>query len=65
MYGEHASNLGCLLADRLKDEFGLENSYTADSVSCTNISKVAEISGIPSFYGTQLFLFNELRFSQS
>lgn len=46
-YGEHASNLGCLLADRLKDEFGLENCYTVDPVSCSNLSDVAEISGVP------------------
>jgi len=46
-YGEHASNLGCLLADRLKDEFGLDNCYTVDPVSCSNISEVAEISGVP------------------
>jgi butyrate kinase len=46
-YGEHASNLGCLLADRLKDEFGLENCYTVDPVSCSNICEVAEISGVP------------------
>jgi butyrate kinase len=46
-YGEHASNLGCLLADRLKDEFGLENCYTVDPVSCSNISDIARISGVP------------------
>ena len=46
-YGEHASNLGCLIADRLKDEFGLDNCYTVDPVSCSNISDVAEISGVP------------------
>jgi butyrate kinase len=46
-YGEHASNLGCLLADRLKDEFGLDHCYTVDPVSCSNISEVAEISGVP------------------
>jgi butyrate kinase len=46
-YGEHASNLGCLIADRLKDEFRLDNSYTVDPVSCTNMSDVAEISGVP------------------
>jgi butyrate kinase len=46
-YGEHASNLGCLIADRLKDEFSLDNCYTVDPVSCTNMSDVAEISGVP------------------
>ncbi|MCD4833783.1 MAG: butyrate kinase [Bacteroidales bacterium] len=46
-YGEHASNLGSLLANRLKDEFGLPNSYTVDPVSTSSISPVAEISGVP------------------
>ncbi|MCU4175052.1 butyrate kinase [Carboxylicivirga sp. N1Y90] len=46
-YGDHASNLGSLLADRLKDEFGLKDSYTVDPVSSSNISPIAEISGVP------------------
>lgn len=46
-YGEHASNLGGLLANRLKDVFGLENCYTVDPVSCGNMSDIAEISGVP------------------
>jgi butyrate kinase len=46
-YGEHASNLGSMLADRLKDEFKLENSYTVDPVSSGNMSEIAKISGVP------------------
>ena len=46
-YGEHASNLGSLLANRLKNEFGLKDCYTVDPVSCSNISDIAEISGVP------------------
>ena len=46
-YGEHASNLGGLLADRLKSEFGLKDSYTVDPVSCGNMLPKAEISGVP------------------
>jgi butyrate kinase len=46
-YGEHASNLGSLLANRLKDEFDLENSYTVDPVSSGNMSEIAKISGVP------------------
>jgi len=46
-YGEHASNLGSLLANKLKDEFGLSDSFTVDPVSTSNISEVAEISGVP------------------
>jgi len=47
-YGEHASNLGSLLANKLKDEFGLSDSFTVDPVSTNNISEVAEISGVPN-----------------
>jgi len=46
-YGEHASNLGSLLVDKLKDEFELPVCYTVDPVSTNNISKVAEVSGVP------------------
>lgn len=46
-YGEHASNLGSLLAHRLKDEFALESSYTVDPVSSGNMSDIAKISGVP------------------
>lgn len=46
-YGEHASNLGIMLGDRLKSEFGLTESYTVDPVSSGNMSPIAEISGVP------------------
>ncbi len=46
-FGEHAANLGGLLAERLKSEFGLNNSYTVDPVSCGNMLPKAEISGVP------------------
>ena len=46
-YGEHASNLGCLLADRLKSDFELTECYTVDPVSSSNIWPKAEISGVP------------------
>lgn len=46
-YGEHASNLGCLLADKLVPEFGLTNSYSVDPVSSSNMQPKAEISGVP------------------
>lgn len=46
-YGEHASNFGGLLADRMKSEFGLKDSYTVDPVSCGNLLPKAEISGVP------------------
>jgi butyrate kinase len=47
-YGDHASNLGSLIADKLKAEFGLDFSYTVDPVSSGNMSAIAEISGVPS-----------------
>ncbi len=47
-YGDHASNLGSLIADRLKDDFGLKNSYTVDPVSSGNMWGKSEISGVPS-----------------
>ena len=46
-YGEHASNLGSLLVNHIKEEFGLSDSYTVDPVSTSSISQVAEISGVP------------------
>ncbi len=46
-YGEHASNLGSLLVDKLKKEFNLSDSYTVDPVATSNISEIAEISGVP------------------
>ena len=48
-YGEHASNLGSLLANLLKDEFKLSDCYTVDPVSTSNISPIAEITGVPEF----------------
>lgn len=46
-YGEHASNLGSLLVDMLKEEFSLTDSYTVDPVATSSISEVAKISGVP------------------
>ncbi len=46
-YGEHASNLGSLIAYQLKDEFGLSDCYTVDPVSVGNMWPKAVISGVP------------------
>ncbi len=46
-YGEHASNLGSLLVNYFKDEFGLKEGYTVDPVSTSSISEIAKISGVP------------------
>jgi butyrate kinase len=48
-YGEHASNLSSLLANKIKNEFGIKDSYTVDPVSTSNISPIAEITGVPGF----------------
>lgn len=47
IYGEHASNLGGLIANRLKPEFGLNDTYTVDPVSCDNMWPKSKISGVP------------------
>ncbi|WP_421921241.1 butyrate kinase [Marinifilum sp.] len=46
-YGDHASNLGSLLANKLAIHFGLQQSYTVDPVSAGNIVEKAQISGVP------------------
>ncbi len=46
-YGDHASNLGTLLADRLRRELGLAECYTVDPVSVDNMWDKARISGHP------------------
>lgn len=46
-YGEHASNLGVLLAKIIKGKFALDECYSVDPVSVSNISPIAEISGVP------------------
>ncbi|WP_282125918.1 butyrate kinase [Marinifilum flexuosum] len=46
-YGDHASNLGSLLANKLAKHHGLDESYTVDPVSAGNIIEKAQISGIP------------------
>jgi butyrate kinase len=46
-YGEHASNLGSLIANQLKQRFGLKDCYTVDPVSVGNMWPKAEVSGVP------------------
>ena len=46
-FGEHASNLGCLLANMLAPVFELKDCYTVDPVSSGNMWPKAEISGVP------------------
>jgi butyrate kinase len=46
-FGEHASNLGTLIANELKNRFALNECYTVDPVSAGNMWPIAEISGVP------------------
>ncbi len=46
-YGDHASNLGSMLANKLAKHFNLEESFTVDPVSAGNIWEKARISGVP------------------
>ncbi|MCD6201134.1 MAG: butyrate kinase [Bacteroidales bacterium] len=46
-YGNHASNLGTLLADRFRREYGLQACYTVDPVSVDNMWDKARVSGHP------------------
>lgn len=46
-YGEHASNLGSMIADKLKVDYNLPECYTVDPVSVGNMYPKAEISGVP------------------
>lgn len=47
-YGDHASNLGSMLANKLAKHYDLRESYTVDPVSAGNIWDKAVISGVPS-----------------
>ena len=38
------------MVNQLKDEFDLSDSYTVDPVSTSNISAIAEITGVPNFF---------------
>jgi butyrate kinase len=46
-YGDHASNLGSLISNKLKNKFNLKDCYTVDPVSCGNMWPKSEISGVP------------------
>ena len=47
-YGDHASNLGSMLANKLANHYKISESYTVDPVSAGNIAEKAVISGVPS-----------------
>jgi butyrate kinase len=53
--GDHASNLGGLIADRLKGEFPAARAYIVDPVVVDELQDVARISGHPEFPRISIF----------
>jgi len=53
--GEHASNLGGLIADNIAKTIGLSASYIADPVVVDELQPVARISGHPLFERVSIF----------
>jgi len=53
--GEHASNLGGLIADNIAKSIGLSASYIADPVVVDELQPVARISGHPLFERVSIF----------
>ncbi|MEN8156588.1 MAG: butyrate kinase [Bacteroidota bacterium] len=53
--GDHASNLGGLIAHRLKEQFPNAAAYIADPVVVDELQDVARLSGHPEFPRTSIF----------
>ena len=53
--GDHASNLGGLIADNIAQTIGLPASYIADPVVVDELQPVARISGHPDFERISIF----------
>ena len=53
--GDHASNLGGLIAHRLLETFTQAKAYIADPVVVDELDEVARISGHPQFLRTSIF----------
>jgi butyrate kinase len=53
--GDHASNLGGLIADRLLQKFPNAGAYIADPVVVDELQEVARISGHPEFKRQSIF----------
>jgi butyrate kinase len=53
--GEHASNLGGLIADNIAQTIGLSASYIADPVVVDELQPLARISGHPLFERVSIF----------
>ncbi len=52
--GEHASNLGCVIARIIADEIGV-NAYIVDPVAVDEMADIARITGMPQFERDSLF----------
>lgn len=53
--GEHASNLGGLIADSISKAIGLNHAYIADPVVVDELSDLARVSGHPLFERVSIF----------
>ncbi len=53
--GEHACNLGGLIADSIAQEIGLKEAFIADPVVVDEMEEVARISGHPDFERKSIF----------
>ena len=53
--GEHASNLGGLIADNIAQSIGLDAAYIADPVVVDELQDVARIAGHPLFKRVSIF----------
>lgn len=53
--GEHASNLGGLIADNIAKSIGLKDSYIADPVVVDELQDVARIAGHPLYKRVSIF----------
>lgn len=54
LYGEHAANLGCLLAWRISREIG-KPAYTVDPMVVDELAPLARISGLPQVTRKSIF----------
>ncbi|HLN20999.1 MAG TPA: butyrate kinase [Bacteroidales bacterium] len=54
-YGQHASNLGALIAEELSNEFKNSTAYIADPVVVDELQDVARISGHPAIERKSIF----------
>jgi butyrate kinase len=53
--GQHASNLGGLIADSIARKIGLKEAYIADPVVLDEMTELARVAGHPLFYRKSIF----------